>query len=643
MALRLPTQAPRRTTTYPQSPSSPVLDVPASSEIPDDDESTQWVLFSPSQAPSTTTRTHTNSTERTAGASRLSDFASLGTGTQTQTRSVFDLEGAEDEDDEDEQDNDIDDEDGTELDSLDDGLHAFRAPSLVDEPSARWNNLDGSQSQADEDPGQVTPAVLPTHDGLGSFQASSQTVQDKLWQHEQYNPQRRGPELRLRRRSSVQRHLDMVAEQEQMTARERERWQRIEKWRMEQSRVLLQEVERETRRKRRRNSRVSGAASQVSSTHRRVQSESTRSVSEPQGSLSSSLSSQSTESGTDESFWKRITRKVIRDLIGIDDSVLSVIFGESLPDEALGEKQYNDNDYRSARYHALDWNDQIRRELDSSGSDGQSQWQTKLLQRISHELGVLVHQLCDHPGAFTTYLNMSNEIKNEYAGMPLNRPADDETQARPRTVASSAEINSEDPILSPRFSPTLPEPSGREHAAHWGIEEDDPVSDESIRLQQERDYWERELDIMKVFRYLRNRFSSRGGNNTAHKSSNSTNSTVTTAPATSYMHSRRVSQDASRRAAVIRQHHPLVAQSQSRQPRHSASASAGAAGISSPILRQNFRRPSSSCASQSAKLSTISSRRTMTGSSRNYWDIGGSVDSGSAVAPVGGGGSWGDV
>ena len=642
MALRLPTQVPRRTTSYPQSPPFPVLDVPASSQQPDDDESTQWVLFSPSQAQSTTTRTRTNSTERTAGASRVSDFASFGTGVQT--RSVFDLEGVEDANEEEEQDNDIDDEDGTELDSLDDGLHAFRAPSLVDEPSARWNNLDEDQPQVDEDPGQVTPAVLPTHDGLGSFQASSQTVQDKLWQHEQYNPQRRGPGQRLRRQSSVQRHLDMVAEQEQMTTAERERWQRVEKWRMEQSRVLLQEVERETRRKRRRNSRVSGAGSQMSSAHRRVQSESTRSISEPQGSLSSSLSSESTESGTDESFWKRITRKVIRDLIGIDDSVLSVIFGESLPDEALGENYDKDNDYRSARYDALNLNDKIARELDTSESDGQNQWQTKLLQRIAHELGVLVHQLCDHPGAFTTYLNMSSEIKNEYAGMPLNRPAEEETQTRPRTVASSAETNNEDPILSPRFSPTLPEPSGREHAAHWGIEEDDPVSDESIRVQQEKDYWERELDIMVVFRYLRNRFSSRGGNYTAHKSSNSTRSAVTTTPTTSYMQSRRVSQDASRRAAIIRQHHPLVAQSQSRQSRHSASASAGAAGVSSPILRQHFRRASSSCASQSAKLSTISSRRMMTGSSRNYWDIGGSVDSGSAVAPVGGGlGSWGDV
>lgn len=661
MAFRLPTQAPpRRTTSYSHPQPSPALDVPpASSQLPDD-ESTQWVLFSPSQ-PSTTARTHTNSTERTAGASRLSD---LNDSFGTQTRSVFEL-GDDDDVDEDEDegdnvgeqgdndnDNDMLDEEGTELDSLDDGLHAFRAPSLVDDESpAQQQQLDQASPAA--------AAVLPTHDGLGSFQASSQTVQDHLWQHEQYNPQRR-PELRLRRQSSVQRHLDMVAEQEQMTNAERERWQRIEKWRMEQSRALLQEVERETRRRRRRTSRASRTSDQVSSAsfssarHQRVRSESLQSVPETPderpASLSSS-SSQATEPGTDEPFWRRITRKVIRDLIGIDDSVLSVIFGESLPDDVLNQEYDNDNDTDTdtpagTGSTALKMDEAIRRELGSSVSDDQNHWQTKLLQRIAHELGVLVHQLCEHPGAFTTYLNLSKDISNEYAGIPISRTEDD-TQNRPARTSvpsTTTETTNDDSVLSPHFGPTLPDPSGREHAAQWGIEEDDPVGEplsESARLQQEKEYWERELDIMMVFRYLRNRFSDRNNN---------TDSTTTTSPS-----SHRQPQDASRRAAIIRQHHPLVARAQSRsqaqhsrrQSQHSAAAaaaSAGPTGISSPLLRQNFRRPSSSCASHSAKLSAISSRRTLTGSSRNYWDIGGSVESGSAIAPVGGGmGSWGDV
>ncbi|EYE97027.1 uncharacterized protein EURHEDRAFT_451814 [Aspergillus ruber CBS 135680] len=632
MALRLPTQAPpRRTTSYPHSQPSPALSPSAPAQLPEgNDESTQWVVFSPSQ-PSTIAPTRTASTERATGISRLSDFESFG---GTQTRSAEEQEQEQDNNNIDEQ-----DDDGTELDSLDDGLHAFRAPSLADdEPptAAQW----------DQDR-QGTPAVLPTHDGLGSFQASSQTVQDKLWQHEQLNPQRR-PELRLRRRSSVQRHLDMVAEQEQMTNAERERWQRIEKWRMEQSRLLLQEVERETRRRRRRrNSRASRMSEQTASTQQQGQhcaapSGSMKSAPETNNGRPSSQasSSGSTESGSDESLWKRITRKVIRDLMGIDDNVLSVIFGESLPDDPLNEELANAT------------------ELDSYGLDDQNHWQPKLLQRIARELGVLVHQLCEQPGAFSTYLSMSNQIGNEYAGMPLERQRKEDAQIRPlRTRAPSTSLetsNNGGSMPSPHFSPTLPEPSGREHAAQWGIEEDDDRmagTSESV-LQQEKEYWESDLDVMMVFRYLRNRFG--GSGNTTNNGSSNSSSATTTAPASTAAsrissHRQTQSQDASRRAAMIRQHHPLVAHAHSRSEaqtrRQSQHSAVHSSGISSPIFRQNFRRrPSSSCASHSAKLSTISSRRTMTGSSRNYWDIGGSVDSGSAIAPVGGAmGAWGDV
>lgn len=335
--------------------------------------------------------------------------------------------------------------------------------------------------------------------------------------------------------------------------------------------------------------------------------------------------------------------------MGIDDTVLSVIFGESLPDDPLNQE-----------LREMDMNERIRRELDSYGFGDQNHWQPKLLQRIARELGILVHQLCEQPGAFATYLNMSNQIGNEYAGMPLDRRTEtkEDAQSRPsRTRAPSTSLedtNNDESIPSPHFSPTLPEPSGREHAAQWGIEDDDDRmagTPESVRLQQEKDYWESDLDVMMVFRYLRNRFG-RSGNNSSSNSSSATTTAPSSTTASRISHRRQAqSQDASRRAAIIRQHHPLVAHAHSRseaqtrrQSQHSAAVSGTGTGISSPILRQNFRRPSSSCASHSAKLSTISSRRTMTGSSRNYWDIGGSVDSGSAIAPVGGGmGAWGDV
>ncbi|KAG2411547.1 hypothetical protein HFD88_009103 [Aspergillus terreus] len=611
MAFRLPPQVPTRQRSISASQPQPTIEVPpALSQVPET-ESTEWVLFSPSQA-STTARTHTTSTERTprtAGASRISDFGSFGTPTRSAWGQETDANDTLDE---------SLDEDGTELDSLDDGLHAFRAPSPHHESSSRWD--------------QGTPAVLPAHDGLGSFHASSQPVQEQLWQHEQYNPRRR-PELRHRRSSSIQQQLDSIPNEEPPNM-ERDRWQRIEKWRMDQSRALLQEIERETRR--RRNSRISRLSD--------------RPVSHPDisdvspGVLETTIETVSPPSpahdGQDEPFWQRITRKVIRDLIGIDDSLLSVIFGESLPaldDDAKRSSTGSDHD--------LNMDDAIKQELDSF-SDDNTLWQSKLIQRIAHELGVLVHQLCEHPGAFTTYLNMTNEIPNQYAGMPLGRlPEEVEPQQQPTSVVptTSAEAPSNDDSMpSLQFSPTLRDPNGREHAAQWGIEDEDLPSrpgnpteqlSESARLQREKEYWERELDVMMVFRYLRNRFSRR--NNGAEAQ---------------YSPSRRSSQDASRRAAIIRQHHPLVARAHSRsqaqvrrQSQYSATHS-GPTGLSSPLLRQHFRRSSSSCASQSAKLSAISSRRTLTGSSRNYWDIGGSVDSGSAVAPVGAGlGSWGDV
>lgn len=591
MAFRVPTQAPPRRTSYSASQRPPPLDLPLATSEQQEDDTTQWVLFSP------TARTHTTSTEhtRTVGASRLSDFGSFGTA----TRSAAGQGGEGDEEDEDALDDQLD-EDGTELDSLDDGLHAFRAPSLS----------PASPTRVDQGP----PAMLPAHDGLGSFQASSQLAQEQLWQHEQYNPQRREQALpRHRRRSSVQRHLDTVNEQEAHV--ERDRWQRIEQWRMDQSRALLQEIERETRR--RRSSRAS-----VSTIPRSVDYTSPPSTPESPAEVATPVEPEE----MDESFWRRITRKVIQDLIGIDDSLLSVILGESLALDA----QTAENDLPE-----LDMETVLAREPEPQHIDAPL-WQTRVLQRIAHELGILVHQLCEQPGAFTSYYQMTKDVSSEYAGMSLNRLADSTTSVRPSELSAqpTAETIPSDSMPSPHFNPTLRDPS-REHEAQWGIEDDDPTGEpvsESTRFQQEQEYWERGLDVMMVFRYLRTRFSRRGY-------MTSDKYTATSTP--------RHTQDASRRAAIIRQHHPLVArahsrsQTQSRRPSQLSGVS-GAAGVSSPLVRPHLRRPSSSCASQS-KLSVISSRRTLTGSSRNYWDIGGSVESSSAIGVGAGLGTWGEA
>ncbi|KAL2011959.1 hypothetical protein VTN00DRAFT_4677 [Thermoascus crustaceus] len=647
MAFRVPTQAPRRQASYSTSLQPPALEIPIPQSQQQDEESTEWVLFSPSQPPSTA-RTHTDSTERTprtAGLSRLSDFGSL----ETATASV-DIDQGDDNDD------NLGD-DGTELDSLDDGLHAFREPTLFRTASGR---LDQSH-----------PALLPTHDGLGTFQASSQTVQDYLWQYEQYNPRSRG-DIRPRRQSSVQRQLDTVSELDDENV-ERERWQRIEKWRMEQSRALLMEIERETRRQRR-NSR----ASLTSSAHNRRTSAGTMdgiSEMEAMDSNTSPPETASTQQETpdaDEPLWRRITRKVIRDLIGIDDSLLSVIFGESLPtveEESSEQKHQEDKSAADSERHApLDMDRMLMDvEADPNGADS---WQGKLLQCIARELDILVHQLCEHPGAFSTYLRASEDASNEYAGIPLNRSTPrmpSKRQSRlSSTTPSDSSTNNLSSTLSPRFSPTLKDPTADAHAALWGIEEEsispsaaanrnsmetvmtpenataeEPLS-ESVRLQQEHEYWERELDVMMVFRYLRTRFGQGGNSSTNTSPRRRTNSTIHTP------------QDPSQRAAIIRQHHPLVARAHARSQTqfqrqlhlHPQSVHTGPTGPSSPLFSRRLRRKSSSCASQSTK---VSSKKTLagigSGSSRNYWDIGGSVGSGSVVSVGGaaGVGAWGEI
>lgn len=671
MAFRVPTQAPRR-----QTVQSPPQDVSSSSlphSIPDD-ESTQWVLFSPSQNPSNATLTRSASTERP---SRLSDFGSFG----TPTRSVT---GAQDDDDDDDGDDDADDgdgddvlesldEDGTELDSLDDGLHAFPDPGVAQAPpSPRWD--------------QGAPAVLPAHDGLGSFMASSQPVQDQLWQHERFNPHHRS-ELRPRRMSSIRRHLNTVAEAEEIDT-ERERWKRIEKWRLDQSRAMMQEVEQETHRRRRSSlaSRASDRSAARSFASGRLQD-----IPETRKAEISS----GTPSQEYESLWQKITRKLIRDLIGLDDSLLSIILGESLPEEEERNRreqqqlQYS-NDADSASNGPLDMDAVMEKELDSAPNhedDHQQHWQAKLLQRIARELGILIHQFVGHPGAFTTYRQVTDGISNQYAGMPVGRSTERDAppthlRSSARTISTTADSNNNvASVSSPHFSPTLHDPTGGDHTTQLDMEDDDAQrmatedQSESTRLQQEREYWERGLDVMMVFRYLRNRFSS---------SSSSSNTTTTTTDDDDNIHHNpnnnasphsattrpynSTNQDhPSRRAAIIRQHHPLVAHAHSRTRSQTQAQirrqiqlqqqyynntvtsplSPQNLGGTSPRQQRHARRTSSSCASQSAKLSsTLSGKLKLSGSrsSCNYWDIGGSVESGSGIAALGAGvGAWGEV
>jgi hypothetical protein len=557
------------------------------------DQSEEWVLFSPT-APSATTRTHTTSTDRTprtAGLSRFSEFGSL----ETAARS--------------EQDDDAGTFLGTEaeLDSLDDGLHAFHEPSEYGAPVGKLQ--------------QSGDTVLPTHDGLGEFKPNA-TMQEHMWQFERQR--RRAP----RRRSSVQRHLSVLEDHEE-TNTEHEKRQRIERWRLEQSKALLEEIEKETRR-RRRMSMVSTGAS-------RVDAQKEGGTKAPIAQSVSDVQSESSEEGTENlSFWQRITRRVIRDLIGLDEDTLSVIFGEALPDEAATPTPGTPAEFSADKA------------LQDAGIDASrfsdDTWQTKLLERVAQELGTLVNQLSEHPGAFSTY--QRTQSIPDYAGLT---PVLSNTTATFEPL-SSKPASSQPTTTSPasaQFAPTFPAQTSHTYseASLWGIEEEPTETDAATSsptpsvpatniaddLAREREYWERDIDVKMIFNFLMKRFSSRRPSIPSSSQTFPLPQPIRTASSASTTSNDNLS--SARRAAIIRQHHPLVNRTttDSRLPTSSATHSREsrrfATYYSPPVGGSKTKlRSSSSCASQSTKKSKRSG-----GSSRNYWDLGGSVGSGSVV------------
>ena len=502
-------------------------------------------------------------------ASRLSDFGSLNTIAQS--------EPYED---------DFYDED-EELDSLDDGLHAFREPSMYNTPR-RFDHSGGS--------------ILPAHDGLGTFAASSAVVQDQLWSFEQYNPHRRSLYHR-RRRSSVQRTLDTIEDEEGLRL-DNTRIQRIEKWRLEQSKILLEEVEKESRR--RRSSRASEQSLKL--THNPVSS-TTKVVEENEQTTSQSpiATADNPTVAETESFWQRITRRVIRDLMGIDDSVLAIIFGESLPtDEVLSTTPTPKDSFLQP----------LAESAPPKTVSSEHSWEDRLLSRLARELGILVHQLSAHQTPPQKHADLTDM---DYAGIPVTHKAD-LPFAEPPTLSETLDASS-----SPQFKPTLNDrqttaSSASEHAARWGIEEEDqPPSSPTA----DTEYWERTPDLKTVFGYLQQRFTSQQRSVSSHTKSN-----IATAN----------TPDSLRRAAIIRQHHPLVSRATKSFERHSRRGGL-LSHFNLPQLSPSLKRPGTSCAS----LSTKKSRRDASEGSRNYWDIGESVGSGSAIAAYGGVGGWGEV
>ena len=409
----------------------------------------------------------------------------------------------------------------------------------------------------------------------------------------------------------MQKRIDAVEDHDAASIEAATR-ERIEQWRMEQSRVLLDEIEKETRR--RRSSVISQRAETTPGTARLAQIIK-GSVAENTGDEATTvlLGASAPAIEDSESFWQRITRRVIRDFIGIDDNLLSVIFGESLPiDGPEGDPPSESGPSESLHSD------------NSTPARAGTGWEGRLLDRLSRELGILVQQLTEHPGAFSTLSTPFNPCTSDYAGMPVTTPTSSRSQSKPLTPSGNAAASFDfRPTLQDASLPTQNSAAESTHAALWGIEEEESAP---ATPEVERAYWEQSPDIKTVFRFLHNRFTSQ--RRPAATSKPPLNIATTSTP------------DSLRRAAIIRQYHPLVSRAAATwEQRH------GQARRHS-LLRRNG---GSSCASSVA----VSARRTelrggsLGSSSRNYWDLGGSTvgsGGGSAIGVGGGGmGAWGEI
>lgn len=584
------------------------------------DESQTWVLFSPATDAGTSTSylsSVQDDDQPTPGRSRISDLGSLQT---IEPSDNLYSEPAHSDLLEEDEDEGV--EDDAELDSLDSHLPEFRQHGAFT---------------------QSTP-ILPGHDGLGSFRVDTQMLsadmQEQMYQFERYNPRR----IKRRRESLELGQLALESEEAQEAARRR----RIEEWRLEQSRVLLQEIQKETRR--RRESTVSALTNKLrrgsqASMDAEADEAALSTIGEPTPDASTTETEwhdqdapgqgSSTAEDDEPGMWTRITRKVIRDLMGIDDDrLLSVLFGEALPEDLGLDIDADD----------LSTTPRAAGPVPADVGKDQS-WQIRALDRVARELGHLVSQLSahPHPGAFSTYVRMQQQPL-PYAGLPAipeaaTMPTTASTagaQDNARRASSSSNIESSAMPALPQFQPTLHTvphslPMDIPHARSTDNHIEAPEQGPGTFTQQE---WEQDLDIKVVFRYLRNRFtSSRAASSASPASHHGHGSHQPSSPELV----------AARAAARVRQHHPLVHQ------RRKSFKVTGGPSVPGQVI--NTHHAHGSCASQSTRrsgrrgsLSVSSSRH----SSRHYWDIGaggpaGSIGTGSMIASTGPMGSWGEV
>lgn len=519
----------------------------------------EWVVFSPSSVGDATTVTGTNPL------SRISEIGSADSAPRILRHGGnYGIPGTFDnliEDEEDDEDEDEDDYlDGTETDSL--------------QPFREQDNQG--------------PIMLPTHDGLGTFPSSSGVISG------------------LR---SLEESLRIVAMAGQSKSAE-DSDSKIRRWQIEHSQALLDEIEKVTRRKMSLASLRGGNLGQQEKNLLEEEAIFMGTSAEEHKSPGITLAQSYAEDEAEEfseTFWRRITRRFIRDIMGIDDQLLQVIFGEALPIEAP--------------ITFLHEEDKVAKEAEE-----------RLLNRLARELGVLVSQYTCHPsgdGAFSTHRRSLGDYSDDDGSKTpqarTSQPQQEDRAAAPPERQRSLSFGSSSSSSVPQFqfAPTLLQEEAS-HAALWGIEEEHDTDEETQAKREsqiQKEYWEQELGVRVFFSFLASRFSG---------------------PAEA---------PNSPPIVPVHQHHPLIRSNrpafhpyQSQVAKRPASVVSAKIGQSATTLSTSgsrffgagfgFGMKSGSSYASAGKGKTVSSR----GSSRNrgfYWDVATSVGSGKTGSCIG--------
>ncbi|KAL7275314.1 hypothetical protein RUND412_001757 [Rhizina undulata] len=586
---------------------STILNTPAvqtpSAAATGSDELDEWIVFSPSTTAGDTT---TASYSYSNALSRASELASVDARRHDDLPGAFfdsQVEPGQNEDEEDEEDEESS-FDGAETDSL----------------------------QPFHEQDHEGPVMLPTHDGLGTFPVSSGVITGF---------------------QSLEESLRIIAAAGNNHA-DSDLNARIQKWRLEQSKALLDEIERITRRRRSVASGIGGHAitrqNSVSKEEEDMASlnvpekktVSPESATPTQPSAGEKLEEESEE--TQESLWRRITRSFIRDIIGIDDALLQVIFGEALPADVILPPQPEPTPAFPFQ------EDGIAKEAGD-----------RLANRIAKELGLFVNSYgAQSTGeqAFASYARRKLDEEEEDDGAKTPQPGPRQKQLfeeqsysaassrkRQRSASFHSMAPSETVSTMPQFQfvPTLSNHHHHHdeasHAALWGIEEREEETERKMEAQIRKEYWEQELDVRVFFSFLKDRFSSSAS---ARSSKKSSTSVITAA--------------SSAAAAPPYTHHPLINKNYQRNTFKTPGASSSSApatrkpssatGSSSKLVASSNTstggqfatfgvRQGSSCASRSANGKAAGSSKASSRGRGYYWDVASSVGSGKTGSCVG--------